>query len=181
MMPENWVLVPHEFRGRVRMRGAAQMGPGDAARLLIATAGSDFVKDSVATLDGFGALLPVSPGRPPRQVTFLDHLTGLLGEIAAMPHGREERELSDSSNVAFRLMSAACTDPKRFPRFAISKWGNGPSAALRFGALRFAAPGLEARMRDESDFAMYLRGKGSGLIRIKMVTIDALSTIADSL
>ncbi|MCK1378173.1 hypothetical protein IVB33_08210, partial [Bradyrhizobium sp. 24] len=37
-------------------RGAARMGPHDAASLLLAAVGSDLVKDSLATLDSFGSL-----------------------------------------------------------------------------------------------------------------------------
>jgi hypothetical protein len=37
-------------------RGAAEMGPGDAANLLIAVAASEFVKDSVKSVERFSAL-----------------------------------------------------------------------------------------------------------------------------
>src|SRR6202022_3125575 len=47
-------------------RGAAAMTTLDAARLLIAAAGSPFVKDSVATLEEFGSLQPIGAGKPMR-------------------------------------------------------------------------------------------------------------------
>jgi hypothetical protein len=154
-------------------RGAARMGPRDAASLLVAAVGSDLVKDSVTTLDSFGGLLPIRIGRPPSGVTFLDHLTGLLAAVAAGP-GRESPE---TSNVAFRLVSAAGRDPKRrLPRFAISKSGGSLSGALSFGPAGWDQPLLS-----EGDFAMQLRGTGSGLVRVAIVTIEALEKVAGSL
>jgi len=47
-------------------RGAAVMTTIDAAGLLIAAAGSSFVKDSVETLDGFRNLQPIGSGKPMR-------------------------------------------------------------------------------------------------------------------
>src|SRR3981081_1010117 len=47
-------------------RGAAAMTTLDAARLLLAAAGSSFVQDSVATLEEFGSLEPVEAGKPAR-------------------------------------------------------------------------------------------------------------------
>ncbi|MFK4536384.1 hypothetical protein ABIA00_004567 [Bradyrhizobium ottawaense] len=161
-------------------RGAAPMGPGDAARLLIAAAGSDAVKDSLATLNAFGELLPIrTDGRPRPQVTFLDHLTGLLTEIASAPRRDEkDSELPKLTNVAFTIVSAACEDRDRHPRFAISKTG---TRSKWMGAISFGPRDWEQPMMGESDFAMQLRGSGSGLIRVKIVTLDALHAVGGSL
>src|ERR1700688_1302036 len=58
-------------------RGAAAMTTLDAARLLIAAAGSSFVKDSIETLEGFGKLKPTRKSPRPRgvkEVTLETHL-----------------------------------------------------------------------------------------------------------
>lgn len=157
-------------------RGAAHMSPMDAARLLIAVVGADFVKDSLRALDSFGALLPVAVGRPRPQVTFLDHLTGLMTGIASAAYGGGERELPKLTNVAFTLLSAACEDPERHPRFAVAKTGKS-----LMGAISFAPAGLDEPVLSEADFAMRLRGSGSGLVRVKIVTIEAVCAIAGSL
>lgn len=158
-------------------RGAARMGTSDAARLLIAAVGSDQVKDSLTTVDSFGSLLPVSiEGRgPPRQLTFLEHVTALFAGIAAAAEGGA-RPPPERTNIAFRVMSAAGAEPNRHPRFAISKTSHAMNGAITFGPADWRKPVL-----GESDFAMQLRGSGSGLIRIRIVTIDAMHAIAAAL
>ena len=71
-------------------------------------------------------------------------------------------------------MSAACDDRERHPRFAIPKAGREMEVAISFGPPDWRTP-----MVGEADFAMQLRG--SGLIRIRIVTIDTLDAIARSL
>ena len=148
-------------------RGAARMGPADAAGLLIAAVGSDLVKQSLATLDSFGSLRPVRIGRPPSGVTFLDHLTGQIAAAASDGGNR-----AGKSHVAFRLVSAAGSNSKRPPpRFAIS--GGDPK-----GALGFAPAGWDKPLGSEDDVALRL---GSGLVRVRIVTSDAIEAIAGHL
>lgn len=154
-------------------RGAARMGPRDAASLLLATVGSTLVKDSVATLDSFGNLEPIRIGRPPSGIVFLEHLAGLLATFAPGGPGWEAPE---ESNVGFRLIYAAGDAGGRLPRFAISKSRAGLLAALSFGP-----PGWDRPMLSEADLAMHLRGAGSGLLRVAVVTLEALAIVAESL
>jgi hypothetical protein len=156
-------------------RGAARMGLRDAASLLLAAAGSELVKDSLATLDAFGGLRPVRPDRTLASgVTFLDHLMGLLTAVAASGGTRGPAAVS---NVAFRLVSAVGGDPKSPPpRLAVSVSGVG----FR-GVLAFAPAGSESPMRSEAEFATRLRDSGSGLMRVSIVTIESLEKVAGSL
>src|SRR5690349_18023854 len=65
-----------------RGRGAAAMSPLDAARLLIAAVGSDFVKDSVAALDAFGGLQPVARREPNETTAFVSQLAAFVTRLA---------------------------------------------------------------------------------------------------
>lgn len=162
-----------------RGRGAAQMEPGDAARLLIAVVGSDLVKDSVATLDAYGSLRPI-PTRarrfarnepaPQSNVTFADQLAGLLARMSIAAPGEFAR--SRPFNVGFQLMSVAGADAKRYPHIAIS--GLDPLDGITFASQNWDAP-----VSRVGEFAVHLRG--SGLIRVKVATLDALLSIAKSL
>jgi hypothetical protein len=155
-------------------RGAARMGPGDAARLLIAAVGSDLVKHSVTALDSFGGLRPLRIGRPPSGVTFLDHLAGLLAAVAS---DGDAVGPPMESNIAFRLVSAASSGMwPALPHFAISRSGRRPGTALSFAPAGWAKP-----VRSEEDVAMQLREAGAGLVRVRIVTLDALRTVAGCL
>lgn len=155
-------------------RGAARMGPRDAASLLLAAVGSDLVKDSLATLDSFGSLRPIRIDRPASGVTFLDHLTGLLAAAAADDGGRGPDRDSD---IAFRLVSAAAGDAKAAPRrFAFSA-----SIAGAKGVIGFAPAGWDVPLASEAEIATSLRGSGSGLMRASIVTIESLEKVAGSL
>ncbi|MCP1761150.1 MULTISPECIES: hypothetical protein [Bradyrhizobium] len=162
-----------------RGRGAAQMEPGDAARLLIAAVGSDLVKDSVATLDAFGSLLPIATRvrpfarnepAPQSNGTFADQLAGLLAKMSKAAAG--EFAGSRPFNVGFQLMSVAGGDTKRLPYIAIS--GLDPLHGITFASQNWYKPVSRVQ-----DFAVHLRG--SGLIRVKVATLDALLSVAKSL
>lgn len=156
-------------------RGAARMGPRDAASLLLAAAGSELVKDSLATLDSFGSLRPIRIGQPPSGVTLLDHLTGLLTAVAASGGGGLGTERD--SDVAFRLISTAVGRTKVVSsRFAI--FG---SVAGAKGVLGFAPAGCDVQLCSEGDIATFLRGSGSGLLKVGIVTVEALEIVAGSL
>jgi hypothetical protein len=151
-------------------RGAARMGPADAAGLLIAAVGSDLVKHSLAALDSFGSLRLMRIGRPLSAVTFLDHLTGLLASAAA---DGDDGGRPQGSNVAFRLIFTADVDAKRrHPRFALSGSGSGRVAASSFVPADWDQP-----LRSEEDAASRL----SGLVQVRIVTSDAFSAIAHCL
>lgn len=153
-------------------RGAARMGPRDAASLLLAAAGTGLVKDSLATLDAFGSLRRGRIGVPASGVTFLDHLAGLLTTTAA----EGDSSGPDDPAVAFTLFSAAAGAAKETPpRFAVTRWGFRLRAATCF-APEGCKPVLTA-----DQFTALLRGSGSGLVRTSVVTIEALEKVAASL
>lgn len=160
-----------EIKGRGR--GAAIMSPSDAAKLLIATSGSDLVKDSVDVVRRFGGMLPVVPeGRPRPQVTFLDHVSAMLVGIG-LAGGADPAP--EPTNVAFRLISAAEPRSGAVPSAAVSRratngrWG---------GVLSFAPPDVSKPVLAAADLAVMLRGRGSGLVRVTIVTMEACEIVA---
>src|SRR6476620_4120523 len=71
-------------------RGAALMTTLDAARLVLAVAGSSFVKDSVDTLEGFRELQNVGAGKPSNKrgdvyptVTLENYLAQMMQRLIA--------------------------------------------------------------------------------------------------
>ena len=157
-------------------RGAAQMTPGDASRLLIAVAGADFVKDSLTTLRAFGQLLPIGYARREGPyITLEDHLAGLLATLASDAYAANDSEDRERiGHVGLSLMSVASVDPDRFPRIAISRSGRTGS-----GAISFATPTWQTPVISIAEYAM--RMKGAGLIRERHVTREVMETIARSL
>jgi hypothetical protein len=162
-----------------RGRGAAQMGPGDAAGLLIATVGSDLVKDSVATLEAFGSLRPIETRArrfsanevaSQHHVNFADQLAALLARMSIAADGEFSR--SRPFNVGFQLMSVAGEDPTRCPHIAISGLDG-------LDGITFASQGWHTPVSRVGEFAVHTRG--SGLIRVKVATLDALLSVARSL
>lgn len=154
-------------------RGAARMGPRDAASLLLAAVGSDLVKNSLATLDSFGSLRPIRIDRPASGVTFLDHLTSLLTAAAA---GGGTSCMARESDVAFRLVSAVVGEAQAPRSFAVAG-----SVAGAKDVIGFAPPGWNVPLSSEAEIATSLRGSGSGLVRVGIVTVEALEEVAESL
>lgn len=153
-------------------RGAAQMKPIDAARLLIASAGADQVKDSLAARSGFGELLPIgSPERAASRITLEDHVAAWLTELASGAYatvgGRHE---GGCRKLGLSLMSFA-SNPSKHPRVAIARWGG---AAIAFGS-----PGWATPVSSSEDFAA--TAADTGLIREKHIPIGAMRRIAGSL
>lgn len=153
-------------------RGAAHMKPIDAARLLIASAGSDHVKDSLAVRDGFGELLPIgSSARGAPRITLEDHVAAWLTELASGAYGDEESRSGGRGGVGLSLISLA-SNPGKHPRVAIARWG-------RPGAIAFATPGWAIPLSSSEDFVATITD--SVLIREKHVPIGAMRRIAGSL
>src|ERR1700694_3671349 len=107
-------------------RGAAAMTTLDAARLLIAAAGSSFVKDSIETLEGFGKLKPTRKSRRPRgtkEITLEGYLADVMqklideGDQLPVAYRRPVGPGADS-RIALRMMSVVCARPSKFPRTA---------------------------------------------------------------
>jgi hypothetical protein len=159
-----------------RGRGAAQMKTLDAARLIIAAAGSDLVKDSAISVRAFGQLLPIGHhSRPGPYITLEDHLAGVLAGIATAHAGLDPDDGVRVGNVSLSLLSAASIDPERFPRVAIArKVGRTGIGALSFATRTWSTPVISV-----ADYAGQL--KDTGLIRERHVTTKAMEKIARSL
>lgn len=160
-----------------RGRGAAQMRPLDAARLVLAAAGSDLVKDSVATVKSFGGLLPIgSAGTSGTHIRLEDHLAGLLTDIAARLHaGERADEKGRPSYLGLSLLSAASTGRNSLPRAAVARRIRvGGVGAMSFATGDWQTPEITA-----GGYAA--RVGAAGLIRERHVTIGALEKIAANL
>ncbi|MET4149082.1 MULTISPECIES: hypothetical protein [unclassified Bradyrhizobium] len=156
-----------------RGRGAAAMTPLDAARLLLAAAGADFVKDSVAALDAFGDLHPIGRRDPGGATALVSQLAALLTRLATeTDEGPPPGERP--SNLGLSLISVASVDPARYPRVAILRWGRTGS-----GAVSFATAGWEQPVISVADYAA--RMQHAGLIRERHVTRFAMERIARAL
>lgn len=167
--PADRKLISAKGRGR----GAAAMTPLDAARLLIASAGSDFVKDSVAALDAFGELHPIGLREPGAPSALASQLAALLTRLALEP-GDDADGRPRAGNLGLSLMSVASLDPARYPRVAILRWGRTGS-----GAISFATAGWDAPVISVVDYAVRMRE--AGLIRERHVTRSAMERIARAL
>ena len=152
------------------------MTPGDASRLLIAVAGADFIKGSLIALRCFGQLLPIgyARGEGPH-ITLEDHVAGVLTRLASEAYDAGDSEgVERSGNLGLSLMSAASVESDKYPRLAISRWSRRGTRGM--AAISFASSGWEEPVSSESQFAVQI--KGSGLIRQKHVTIEAMEMIA---
>lgn len=159
-----------------RGRGAAQMRPIDAARLVLAAAGSDLVKDSVEAAQSFGRLLPIArPGAPVANILLEDHLAGALTDIAVRVHaGENTGEGERPSYLSLSLLSAASTG-RPLPRAAVTR----RILARGVGAMSFATGNWPAPEVTAGSYAV--RVGAAGLIRERHVTIGALEKIAANL
>lgn len=166
--PDDRRLISAKGRGR----GAAAMTPLDAARLLLAAVGADFVKDSVAALDAFGDLQPIGRRDPSGATALVSQLAALLTRLASELD--EEPAGGRVSNLGLSLMSVASVDPAGYPRVAILRWGRTGS-----GAVSFATAGWDQPVISVADYAA--RMEHAGLIRERHVTRSAMERIARAL
>jgi hypothetical protein len=168
-------------------RGAAAMTTLDAARLLIAAAGSSFVKDSIATLEGFGKLTPARKSPRPRgvkEVTLEMHLAEVMQKLI------DERDrLADAyrrpvgpgvdSRIALRMMSVVGARPGEFPRTA-SVWRFlNSGSTLDFTVVGFSSSELSGPTLNSADYAVRLGD--AGLIQTRDVPAWVLAEIARGL
>jgi hypothetical protein len=165
-------------------RGAAAMTTLDAARLLIAAAGSSFVKDSLETLEGFGKLKPMrkSPRqRSMKEITLEAHLADVMQMLI---HEREQ--LPDAyrrpvgpgvnSRIALRMMSVVSARPGEFPRTATVWRFLNSYSTLDFTVVRFSSSELSNPSLNSADYAVPL-GE-AGLIQTRDVPAWVLAEIA---
>jgi hypothetical protein len=168
-------------------RGAAAMTTLDAARLLIAAAGSSFVKDSIETLDGFGKLKPTRKSPRPRgmkEITLEGYLADVMQKLID-----EGDQLPDAyrrpvgpgvdSRIALRMMSVVSARPSEFPRTA-SVWRFLNYGITRdFTVVSFSSSDLSSPPRNSTEYAVQL-GE-AGLIQTRDVPAWVLAEIAHAL
>ena len=163
----------------------------DAARLLLTIAGSYFVKDSLATLKGFGELELVGAGKPTRGSiigevrprtrleNFLAHeierlrvatANGSLPEFYTRPSSKDQWR---RATLAVTLVSAVRQDSEDLPRFAIVRQFSQNGAV---GALPFANPKWPEKAIGVTEYV--LRVRDVGLVQERHVTAWALAEIA---
>jgi hypothetical protein len=171
-------------------RGAAAMTTLDAASLLIAAAGSSFVKDSVETLDGFRNLQPIGAGKPMRgSVTgdlqprvalekyLAETLQWLIDEREQLPsaYRRPPHDPPPVGSIGLVLMSVVGAPSKKFPRLAIVRRFSERGA----GAMTFASPKWPSPVSNATEYALQLQGVG--LVQTRDVPAWTLAEIAHAL
>lgn len=161
------------------------MTPRDAVRLLLAVAGSQFVKNSKMTLDGFRKLQPIRHARRQsesgeRPATLEDHLARSMGRLIAARDQLPTEYVRDArgpkhGTLALTLISAATAGARDAPRVAIARHYTEGSA----GAVSFATPGWATPVISEAEYALAV--PETGLIYSRHVTTWAFAEIALSL
>jgi hypothetical protein len=171
-------------------RGAAAMTTLDASRLLIAAAGSSFVKDSVETLEEFGSLQPLSADKPARGGVTADRLPRIAFEkyLAEMMQRLidEKEQLSSAyrrppqdplpiGTMGLTLISVVSATTKHFPRLAIARRFTRTGVA----AVSFASPKWSNPVMNVTEYA--LKVPGVGLVQTRDVPAWTLAEIAHAL
>lgn len=171
-------------------RGAAQMTTLDASRLLLAVAGSTFVKDSLETLRELKKLRPIGEikterGYPVdrRPETDLDvYVAKMMQRLIderhqlASAYRRPPQNPPAVAPFAMTLMSVVSGRPADFPRAAIVRFmhrSGGVSAAS------FASPNWRTPEIDAAEYALSLRNVG--LVQARHVPAWTVAEIAHSL
>lgn len=167
-------------------RGAAEMTTLDAARLLIATAASPFVKDSVVTVEAFGLLLPDRRWR--RRDNMETQLANMMQRLIDEKHDLApaysrpvEQFAGAESRMALSFISAVAARPVDYPVVAVlRRFRNAyASFSVDFEQVRFASgPGSES-IDDATRYA--IRFSQAGLIQTREVPAWTLAEIAHSL
>ncbi|WP_035729568.1 hypothetical protein [Bradyrhizobium sp. USDA 3456] len=146
---------------------AAHMTPGDAARLLLAVVGSDLVKDSVASLHGFGQLRPVGRVQDRSRITLEDHLAGILAMVASNAY-------PDAGPDCIALSLISTDETASHPRAALSYLNARKSAPIGFAPADWRAP-----LASVADYVAAV--KGTGIVRERHLTRRLIELIARSL
>lgn len=171
-------------------RGAATMTTLDAARLLIAAAGSSFAKDSVETVEEFGGLQPLAADkhargaanveRPPR-IAFEKYLAEMMqrlideGDQLPSAYLRPPQDQPPIGSMGLTLISVVSVPTKHFPRLAIARRFSKSGAA----AVSFASPKLSNPAMNVTEYALQLRGVG--LVQTRDVPAWTIAEIAHAL
>jgi hypothetical protein len=172
-------------------RGAAPMTARDAARLLLAVAGSYFVKDSLATMTGFGKLESVGAGKPMQGGTgeelvprarLQDYLaseierlrdavaTGTLPQLYTRPSKKDEWQRIRT--LAVTLVTAAGSED--IPRYAIVRRFSDTTS--RVFPVAFAPPKWPERAIGATGYVLHVRNVG--LVQERHICAWSLAEIA---
>jgi hypothetical protein len=172
------------------LTGGAALEPFNAASLLIAVAGSSFVKDSVETLDGFRNLQPIGAGKPMRGSVTRDlqpraALEKYLAETLQWLIDEKEQLLSayrrpphdppPLGSIGLVLMSVVDAPSKKSPRLAIVRRFTERGA----GAVTFASPKRRSPVSNVTEYALQLQGVD--LVQTRDVPAWTLAEIAHAL
>lgn len=161
----------------------------DAARLLIAAAGSSFVKDSVETLEGFGKLKQTRKSPRPRgtkEITLEQYLEDEMrklikaGDQLPFAYRRAVGPGADS-RLALRMMSVVCARPSKFPRTASVFHFLGYGSTLDFTVARFSSSSDLSGPPPYSTTEYAVPFGESGLIQTRDVPAWVLAEIAHAL
>jgi hypothetical protein len=171
-------------------RGAAAMTTLDASRLLIAAAGSSFVKDSVETLEEFGSLQPLASDksvrggatveRPPR-IAFEKYLAEMMQRLIdekdqlSSAYRRPPQDPPPIGSMGLTLISVVSAPAKHFPRMAIAR----RFTRAGVGAVSFASPKWSNPVMNVTEYALQLRGVG--LVQTRDVPAWTIAEIAHAL
>lgn len=159
-------------------RGAAAMGPLEAAKMLLVCAGSTFVKDSLTTLDGFSRLQPVpQENRPPLRpdqhgkTPLQDELAQMIADIRDGRLGDDTAYERTGTGNGLVLISAVGNSDE-VPRVAVLRRFGKTETGSRI----FSKPGWTLR---RLGFDIDLTGVG--LVQRRQVAAWVLAEIARSL
>ncbi|MEH2505614.1 hypothetical protein V1290_004425 [Bradyrhizobium sp. AZCC 1578] len=167
-------------------RAAAAMNALDASRLLIASVGSTFAKDSLDVLKRFSGLKPVSTRRRLTD-TLEDFLAKRIEELAMnipppfdIGRSAEWQQKFGSrrpAETALQLLDPVGIGAGKLPRYAIVRWidHTGQSKVIVFG------PEGERSVRGTEIYDLTERFPGHRLFQIKTVARAALIDIAAAL
>ena len=170
-------------------RAAAAMTPLDASRLVIASAGSIFAKDSEAVLERFAKLAPIS-SRTRVTETLEDFLARRIAElpmeipppeyVSPSPEWQQRFGSRRLAETALQLLDPIPTGNKKtdkLPRYAILRWldHRGHGHVLVFG------PEGERIERGTEIPDLLDRYSGHCLFQARIVRRDALIDIAAAL
>jgi hypothetical protein len=189
MLRENGMLT---MKGHGR--GAAKMTYADAARLLIAVAGSLATKDSVETVQSFGELEPSTDGWPKeaRRNSYCNAEVGLAGELEYIAFQNNKgtlhpayRRLLDplySDRAAVTFHSVVGISSKAFPKIVVVRRilavGNYRRIESSAGLVSFNfAPKGWSAAKDSTDLS-HVIGSAPGLLQTRHVSFPAFSEIA---
>jgi hypothetical protein len=161
-------------------RGAAAMTALDAARLVIAVAGSSAAKHAAETLEQFRELRPLSKkGRGLSLESFLTEHISRLAKERLYPrrpvHGGRPK-YNRSAEQALKLIWCAGLSKDSLPRLAVVRWFRLDGGA---DAAAFASEPMPFPLVDEARLAEFV--PEAGIIRSGAVTARALLEIACAL